>query len=188
MQGSGRLLVSSARRTAALRRTHTPAGRAIRTVFPSPPLSFLVDSTGVQRRGYRRTAASLKDDDDRRSKSGKDVENKPPEDKPSKEVESAANEQDAKLVDSAQEPKESEASGHKEKRTKDAKHQKSSEESVRPAIISRNQALSLVTNNGNKSRLIIASHDHPDVYPQCMALAMSGRPILPGFYSTLSCR
>jgi outer membrane biosynthesis protein TonB len=150
----------------------------------------------VQRRGYRRSTVLLKDEDSKRHKSTKDVENKEKQtsedqikQKFSENVDTPENDQDAKLVDEATEStKETnsveEASSGKEKRTRESKNQKTSEETTtRPAIISRNQALSLVA-NGNKSRLIITNHDHPETYPQCMALAMSGRPILPGFYST----
>ena len=116
----------------------------------------------------------LKDDDDSPRKSNKDVE---------KQKEEAKNKSVAKdeAAESAKDA-ESESAVSKEK---PSKREKPAEEGVRPAVISRNQALSLVANNGAKSRLIITNHDHPETHPQCMALAMSGRPILPGFYSTL---
>ena len=122
---------------------------------------------------------TLKEDDEKPKKTGKDVEKQ----KDDSEKKSVAKDE---AFESAKDPEsgeaESESTGVKEKRTK---REKPVEESVRPAVITRNQALSLVTNNGSKSRLIITNHDHPETYPQCMALAMSGRPILPGFYSTL---
>jgi hypothetical protein len=193
MQGSGRMLVSSTRHT-VLRLSRSTGTNGIRRFHSAPPPSLLVGSTGLQRRGYRRTTLNLKDDDDKRHRSGKDVEKPVPPEEPEKKpgaVESPENVQDSKMVEktveSTKENKagESESTGSKEKRTKEPKNQKTPEEAVRPAIISRNQALSLVANNGNKSRLIIANHDHPETYPQCMALAMSGRPILPGFYSII---
>jgi len=126
---------------------------------------------------------NLKDDDDKRFKSGKNVEKQTVEESEKKLGET----NDAKMVekDSAKENQvgEAESTGSKEKRTKESKIQKTPEETAGPAVISRNQVLSLVTNNGNKSRLITTNQDHPETFPQCMALAMSGRPILPGFYS-----
>jgi len=119
---------------------------------------------------------TLKEDDDKPKKSGKDVE-KQKDDSEKKSVAKDETFESAKDTESG----EAESAGGKEKRSK---REKPSEENVRPTVISRNQALSLVANNGSKSRLIITNHDHPETYPQCMALAMSGRPILPGFYST----
>jgi hypothetical protein len=183
MQGTGRLLVSSARYTARLSQGSGAGG--IRTFYSRPPPSVLVSTSAVQRRGYRRSATAFKEDDDKRSKPGKDAEKRSEE----KDVDSSARDQSPKgaekPVESARGPKsgEPEFSGSKERRTKDPKTQKTLEETVRPAIISRNQTLSLVADPGGKSRLIL-SHDHPEKYPQCMALAMSGRPILPGFYSS----
>jgi hypothetical protein len=177
MQGSGRLLTSSARHT-VLRLSQHSRTSSIRTIYSRPPPpSFVVSSSGVQQRGYRRSAVTLKEDDEKPKKTGKDVEKQ----KDDSEKKSVAKDE---AFESAKDPEsgEAESTGVKEKRTKREKHV---EESVRPAVISRNQALSLVANNGNKSRLIITNHDHPETYPQCMALAMSGRPILPGFYSTL---
>jgi hypothetical protein len=174
MQGSGRILVSTARSL----RLSRAAAVARSSLHHRPPPALLFTSPAVlqQHRGYRRSAVALKDDDDKRHKSGsKDVE------KPADETDKKpAEEHEAKAVDkeSHKESKAAEEQGSKRK------GQKGAEEGVRPAIISRNQALSLVANSGNKSRLIIANHDHPETYPQCMALAMSGRPILPGFYST----
>ena len=193
MHGSGRVLASSARHT-IYRLSRNTGINGLRTINSRPPPSLLVSSIGVQRRGYRRTLVNLKDDDDKRHKSGKEVEKQSTvedSEKKSAVVESPVNDQDSKAVEkgaeSAKENKsgEQESTGSKEKRTKESKDKKSPEEVVRPAVIPRNQALSLVANNGSKSRLIIANHDHPETYPQCMALAMSGRPILPGFYSTL---
>ena len=164
------------------------------TLNSRPPPSLLVSSTGLQQRGYRRTLVNLKDDDDKRHKSGKEVEKQSPvedSEKNSGVIQSPVNDQDSKAdekgVESAKENKsgEHESTGSKEKRTRESKDKKSPEEAVRPAVVTRNQTLSLVANNGSKSRLIITNHDHPETYPQCMALAMSGRPILPGFYSTL---
>lgn len=192
MQSSGRVLVASTRHSLLRLARHAP----VRTFYSKPPPSLFVSQVGVQRRGYRRSTVVLKDEDSKRHKSTKDVENKEKQtsedqikQKFSENVDTPENDQDAKLVDEATEStKETnsveETSSGKEKRTREPKNQKTSEETTtRPAIISRNQALSLVA-NGNKSRLIITNHDHPETYPQCMALAMSGRPILPGFYST----
>jgi hypothetical protein len=193
MHGSGRMLASSARHT-IYRLSRNTGTNGLRTYTSTPPPSLIVSSIGLQRRGYRRTLVSLKEDDDKRHKSGKDVEKQSPVEETEKKsgtVESSVNNHDSKDVEkgveSAKENKsgEQESTGSKEKRTKESKDKKSPEEVVRPAAIPRNQALSLVANNGSKSRLIIANHDHPETYPQCMALAMSGRPILPGFYSTL---
>ena len=192
MQRSGLMFVSSTRHT-VLRLSRITGTNGIRRFHSPPPPSLLISSPSIQRRGYRRTTLNLKDDDDKRHKSGKDVEKQVPAEESEKKsglVDALENDQDSKMVEkvveSTKENKagESESTGSKEKRTKEPKNQKTPEEAVKPAIISRNQALSLVTNNGNKSRLIIANHDHPERYPQCMALAMSGRPILPGFYST----
>ena len=188
MQSSGRVLVSSAR-SSVLRLSRHNHSRGIRTFHSRPPPGILVSSLGVQRRGYRRTTVSLKEDDDKRSKTPKDVEKQSPEEsdqqKSAVDRDSAVKDEDSKekTVDAAKEKSvESESTGPKERRTR----QKTSEERSQPAIISRNQALSLVTGGGGgKSRLIIANHEHPDVYPQCIALAMSGRPILPGFYSSV---
>jgi hypothetical protein len=197
MQSSSRVLVASAR--ASVLRISRQNG--IRSFYSRPPPSILVSNTSVQRRGYRRSAVSLKEDDDKRGRSHKDVGNKEKQveehekNKSSVDVDSPASDQDAKLaekaVESAEKGKSVEAestSGKevKEKRTKESKREKQTEENTsgRPAVLSRNQALSLVANNAGKSRLIITNHDHPETYPQCMALAMSGRPILPGFYST----
>ena len=192
MQSSGRVLISSARHT-VFRLSRQTGSTGVRTFYSRPPPTLLVSSAELQRRGYRRTPTSLKEDDDKRSKSGKEVENPVPEEsekqKPAAEVESPENDHDTKVaekaVESAKSEKtvESEPAGSKEKRTREPKSHRTAEENTRPAIISRNQALSLVANNGNKSRLIITNQDHPETYPQCMALAMSGRPILPGFYS-----
>lgn len=189
MQRSGRTLASSARLT-VFRVSRSTGANGIRRFHSRPPPSLLVSSTGLQRRGYRQTALNLKDDDDKRHKSGKEIEKQIPAEESEKKswVVDSANDQDAKVVekavDSAKEKQlgESESSGSKEKRIKEQKNQKNPEETVRPAVTSRNQSLSIVANNG-KSRLIITNHDHPETYPQCMALAMSGRPILPGFYS-----
>jgi hypothetical protein len=191
MQSSGRLLITSARHNVVRlsRQTGTPS--IVRTLYsPSPP-SQLLSSANSQRRGYRRTAVALKEEDDKRSKSSKDVEKQPSESdkqKPGEEVESSKNDPDAKVVENAVESAkdkspEAEATGPKEKRRREPKSERQPEEAARPAVIARNQHLSLVANNGTKSRLIITNHDHPETYPQCMALAMSGRPILPGFYS-----
>ena len=120
---------------------------------------------------------TLKEDDDKPKRSSKDVE-KQKDEAEKKPVAKDESLESAKDTESG----EAESTGSKEKRTK---REKPVEESVRPAVISRNQALSLVANNGSKSRLLITNHDHPETYPQCMALAMSGRPILPGFYSKL---
>jgi len=183
MQGSGRILVSSARQTIS-RLSQTSGTAGIKPFYSSrPPPSLLLSSTSLQqRRGYRRTVANLKDDDEKRHKPGKDVDKRDqPEDAATKsEIEDSKSAD--KTASSTKESKsgEAESTGTKEKRTK---NQKPPEESIRPAVISRNQALSLVANNGSKSRLILTNHDHPEIYPQCMALAMSGRPILPGFYS-----
>jgi hypothetical protein len=188
MQSSGRLLVSSARHTAVRlsRQTGTPS---IRTLYSRQPPSQLLSSADSQRRGYRRTAVIFKEEDDKRSKSTKDVEKQPSEEsdkqKPGEEVESPTN---AKVVENTVESAkdkspEAETTGTKEKRKREPKSERTPEEVTRPAVIARNQHLSLVANNGTKSRLIITNHDHPETYPQCMALAMSGRPILPGFYS-----
>ena len=191
MHGSGRILASSARYT-IYRLSRNTGTNGLRTVHLRPPPSLLVSLTGLQRRGYRRTLVNLKDDDDKRHKSGKDVEKQSPgedSEKKSGVVESPVNDQDSKVVEkvveSTKENKsgEQDSAGSKDRRTKEPKEKKSPEEAVRPAVISRNQALSLVGNNGSKSRLIITNHDHPETYTQCMALAMSGRPILPGFYS-----
>jgi len=178
MQGSGRLLTSSARHT-VLRLSQHSRRTSIRPIYSRPPpLSLVVgSSSGLQQRGYRRTAVTLKEDDDKPKRSGKDVE-KQKDDSEKKPMTKDEPVESAKDAESG----EAESTGSKEKRSK---REKPAEESVRPAIISRNQALSLVANNGSKSRLIITNHDHPETYPQCMALAMSGRPILPGFYSTL---
>lgn len=194
MQSSGRALVSSARYTVLRLSRQTSTNAGVRNFYSRPPPSFLVSGVVGQRRGYRRTPANLKEDDDKRSKSGKDVDKSTAEEAEKQqtvpEVESPENDQDTKAVekavDSAKETKsvESESTGTKEKRTREPKSQKTPEEATRPAVVARNQALSLVANNGSKSRLIITNHDHPETYPQCMALAMSGRPILPGFYST----
>lgn len=193
MQGSGRIFASSARHT--IYRLSRNAGTiGLRRLNSRAPPSLLVCSTGLQRRGYRRTLVNLKEDDDKRHKSGKEVEKQSPvedSEKKSDVVESLVNDQDSTVVEKAAESSkenksgETESAGSKEKRTKESKDKNSPEEAVRPAIISRNQPLSLIANNGGKSRLIIANHDHPETYPQCMALAMSGRPILPGFYSTV---
>ena len=175
MQGSGRLLASSARHT-VLRLSQHSRTTSIRTIYSRPPPpSLVVSSSGIQQRGYRRTAVTLKEDDDKPKKSGKDVE-KQKDDSEKKSVAKDETFESAKDTESG----EAESAGGKEKRSK---REKPSEENVRPTVISRNQALSLVANNGSKSRLIITNHDHPETYPQCMALAMSGRPILPGFYS-----
>jgi hypothetical protein len=190
MQISGRILVSSARHT-VFRLSRSTGANGVRRLHSRPPPSLFVNTTALQRRGYRRTSLNLKDDDDKRHKSGKDMEKQIPAEESEKKVDSLANDQDAKIVektvDSTKESKSggSESPGSKEKRTKESKNKNIPDEAVRPAVISRNQALSLVANNGGKSRLIITNHDHPETYPQCMALAMSGRPILPGFYSIL---
>ena len=177
MQGSGRLFTSSARHN-LVRLSQQSRATSIRTIHSRPPpLSLVVSSTGVQQRGYRRTTVLLKEDDDKPRKSGKDVE-KQKDDSEKRSVNKDEASESAKDPESG----EAESTGSKEKRSK---REKPTEESVRPAVISRNQALSLVANNGGKSRLIITNHDHPETYPQCMALAMSGRPILPGFYSIL---
>jgi len=197
MQSSGRALVSSARYTVLRLSRQTSANVGIRNFYSRPPPTFQVSSVVGQRRGYRRTPTSLKEDEDKRSKSGKEVDKPTAEEvekqQPVPEVESPENEQEAKVSEKAVESsakddksvESSESTGTKEKRTREPKNQKTPEESARPAVAARNQALSLVANNGNKARLIITNHDHPETYPQCMALAMSGRPILPGFYSTL---
>jgi len=178
MQGSGRLLTSSARHT-VLRLSQHSRTTSIRTIYsrPPPPTLVVSSSSGFQQRGYRRSAVTLKEDDDKPKRSGKDVEKHKDESekKPVAKDEALESAKDT-------EAGESESTGSKEKRSK---REKPAEENARPAVISRNQALSLVANNGSKSRLIITNHDHPETYPQCMALAMSGRPILPGFYSTL---
>ena len=191
MQTSGRVLVSSARST-VLRLSRNNGTPSVRTFYSRPPPSILTSSGVVQRRGYRRTTVSLKEDDDKRSKTGKDIDKPSPEEsdqqKPAADLESTAKGEDSKtsekeVVSAKDKATESESSGAKERRPRESKSQKTPEERAQPAIITRNQALSLVTNGGGKSRLIITNHDHPETYPQCMALAMSGRPILPGFYS-----
>jgi hypothetical protein len=188
--------VSSARHTVLRLSRQTSSYPGVRNFYSRPPPIFPVSGAVGQRRGYRRTPASLKEDDDRRSKTGREVDKSTAEEaekqQPVPEVESPENDQDAKVVDKAVESAkdnksvESETAGIKEKRMREPKSQKTPDEATRPAVVARNQALSLVANNGSKSRLIITNHDHPETYPQCMALAMSGRPILPGFYSTLS--
>jgi hypothetical protein len=177
MQGSGRILLSTTRST-ALRLTRA---FAIQRRHPPPPTLLFTPATALQRRGYRPSAVVLKDDDKKHKPGGKEVEKQSSADETEKRT---VEEQDAKAVDkeSGTETKSGEEEGAKKPKEKG---QRSAEEAVRPAIISRNQALSLVANSGNKSRLIVANHDHPETYPQCIALAMSGRPILPGFYSTL---
>jgi hypothetical protein len=188
MQSSGRVLVASARRSVVRLSRHT----TVRTIYSRPPPSLTLGSVDGQRRGYRKSAVVLKEDDDKRHKSGKDVEEKEKSsleghEKGKKIVDSAETEQDAKTAEKMESAKdktvESETSSVKEKRTREPKN-KAPEETLRPVVMSRNQTLSVVANNGNKSRLIITNPVHPEVYPQCMALAMSGRPILPGFYST----
>lgn len=189
MQGSGRIFVSTARLTTRLSRI--PGTNGVRTFHSKPPPALLASSAGLQRRGYRRTIQSLKEDDDKKNKPGKEVDNQSHGDSSRKktgDVQSQANDQDSKAEIAAESAKENksgdtESTGSKEKRSKEPKNQKTPEENVRPGVVSRNQTLSLVTNGGNRSRLIITNHDHPETYPQCMALAMSGRPILPGFYS-----
>ena len=192
MHGSSRILASS--RHTIYRLSRNTGANGLRTVYLRPPPNLLVSLTGLQRRGYRRTLVNLKDDDDKRRKSGKDVEKQSQEEdseKKSGAVQSPVNDQDSKVVEKATEStkenksEEQDSAGSKDKRTKEPKEKKSPEEAVRPVVVSRNQPLSLVANNGSKSRLIITNHDHPETYPQCMALAMSGRPILPGFYSIL---
>jgi hypothetical protein len=190
MQSSGRVLVSSARHTVSILSRQTGT-RSIRTLYSRPPPSLLLSSADSQRRGYRRSALILKEDDDKRSKTNKDVE-KPSDasdkQKPGAEVETPTSDQDAIVDETAESAKdkssEAETTAPKERRKREPKNEKIPEEATRPAVMSRNQHLSLVANNGSKSRLIITNHDHPETYPQCMALAMSGRPILPGFYST----
>jgi hypothetical protein len=188
MQGSGRVLVASARRSIIRLSRHT----TVHTIYSRPPPSLTLGSVGVQRRGYRQSAVVLKEDDDKRHKSGKDIEGKekssPEGHENGKKIgDSPETEQDAKTVEKTESAKdktvEPETSSVKEKRTREPKN-KAHEETVRPAVMSRHQNLSVVANNGNKSRLIITNPVHPEIYPQCMALAMSGRPILPGFYST----
>lgn len=196
MQSSGRALVSSARYTVLRLSRQSSGNPGLRAFYSGLPPRFLAGgAVGRQTRGYRRTAVSLKEEDDKRSKSGKDVDKSTSENVEKKqsvpETERPETDQDAKVVEkvaeSAKDNKsvESETTGTKEKRTREPKTQKTPEESTSPAVVARNQALSLVANGGSKSRLIITNHDHPETYPQCMALAMSGRPILPGFYSML---
>ena len=196
MQSSGRALVSSARYTVLRLSRQSGGNPGLRTFYSGPPPRFLaVGAVGGQTRGYRRTAVSLKEEDDKRSKAGKEVDKSTSENAEKKqsvpEAERTETDQDAKIVDkvveSAKDNKsvESVTTGTKEKRPREPKSQKTPEESTTPAMVARNQALSLVANGGSKSRLIITNHDHPETYPQCMALAMSGRPILPGFYSML---
>lgn len=174
MQSSGRVLVSSAR-TSLLRASRNTS---IRPLHPSPP-TILATPTVIQRRGYRRTPPLLKDDDDKKHKSSKDVE-KPSEEDPDKKIDTPADEQGAKAVDKAAESSKESKTGEPESTGKErrSRREKQTEESIRPGIITRNSPLSLVANSGSKSRV-----DIPETYPQCMALAMSGRPILPGFYS-----
>ena len=170
MQGPGRLVARSLRLSrAASLLAHTPR--------PPPALLVAAPVLLQQHRPYRRSAVVRKDDDDKRHKSGTGKAADKAADEADKKP---GQEHDAKAVDQEGSSKEARTA---EEQTSKRKGQKGVEDGVRPAIISRNQALSLVANSGNKSRVIVANHDHPETYPQCMALAMSGRPILPGFYS-----
>ena len=174
------MLVSTARST-ALRLSRNPPGPSS-ALYHRPLPSLLFTSPALrQHRNYRRSSVILKDDDDKRHKQGKDGDKHSPavDETDKKSVE----EQDAKAVD--KEPSKESKTGEEStsKRSREKGQKSAPAEAARPVIVPKN--LSLVANSGIKSRLIITNRDHPETYPQCMALAMSGRPILPGFYSTL---
>jgi hypothetical protein len=185
MQGTGRVIISS-----ALRRSRVQGRIAVRLIYPRPPLAVL-GGEFIQRRGYRRTAAVFKEDEeDKPHKVGKEADKKEVVEEAEKQPIVAKGEE-AKTVEKGVETGKKEAveSGkregkegketephHRERRTRE----KRTAEEKAP----RAQTLSLISDDA-KSRLVMTQRVPPTSYPQCMALAMSGRPILPGFYSIL---